>query len=206
MTENNPFKNPEEEPIPEPTTPVSEPPVEPSPEIEPEPTNTLNDENESEPTLPTSGQYGHVLTNTPAPDENEDVGPGVQIPNRDKGELLAPGNWGHNDAPLANQAAPTVNDDGVLVSEDGHKVFTTVEQAIIDGDMRLDSKGRMPGIYLEDLELAERRDMAARIEKLSQETQPPIHSKEVKVVGSGIPSLTVTDKDREVNQVTTTVP
>lgn len=97
-----------------------------------------------------------------------------------------------------DEVAPLkVTDEGYLVNENGNKVFTTNEEAIKDGSMVLDAKGRMPGIYLDDLEELQRRQYGDAVEAAHAAAVAGKNSKverQVNVANSGIPPVTVTSK------------
>lgn len=107
---------------------------------------------------------------------------------------------GDNKVDLGNHEAdddynpPTVNDEGKLVDSDGNTVFTTTEQAIADGSFVLDAKGRMPGLYLDDLELLQRRNQSEAIEAAfgaASEGKNSVVERQVNVANSGLPPVTV---------------
>jgi hypothetical protein len=89
---------------------------------------------------------------------------------------------------------PHVNDEGKLVDKDGNRVFTTTEEAVRDGSLVLDKKGRMPGVYLEDVEeeLAEKRRKAYEAAyKKSDVGVNTLVERQVNVVNSPLPPSTV---------------
>lgn len=88
---------------------------------------------------------------------------------------------------------PHVNDEGELVDSDGNKVFTTNEEALKDGSMVLDRKGRQPGIYLDDLEEEQNRLRQKRYEEAYGQSTEGTHSvveRQVNVVNSPLPPVT----------------
>lgn len=90
-----------------------------------------------------------------------------------------------------------VNDEGNLVDEDGNKVFTTTEEAIKDGSFVLDSKGRMPGIYLDDVEAAQMEDRRKRYEESYNNSavgKNSVVERQVNVANSPLPPVTVVSK------------
>lgn len=92
---------------------------------------------------------------------------------------------------------PTVDDSGHLVDAEGNKVFTTVEEAIKDGSMELDSKGRMPGVYLDDVEEAQRLAHEEKMNEALGAAKSAVNSpveRQVSVVNSPIPPVTVTSR------------
>jgi len=95
---------------------------------------------------------------------------------------------GENDEP------PHVNEDGALVDAAGNKVFTTVEESVKDGSMVLDSKGRMPGIYLDDLEREANEERERRYNDAFGKAEAGVHSvveRQVNVSNSPLPPITV---------------
>jgi hypothetical protein len=112
------------------------------------------------------------------------------VDEKDKPELVDRGN--HED--VVEDEPPHVNDEGHLVNAEGDKVFTTTEEALKDGSFVLDDKGRMPGIYLDDLEeeQAERRRQAyEKAFKNSVEGKNTVVERQVNVVNSPLPPVTV---------------
>lgn len=90
---------------------------------------------------------------------------------------------------------PTLNDKGELVDSEGKKVFTTVEESLKDGSFLLDGQGRMPGVYLQDLEHEARLRNGARIEQAfenAKNTDQKVTSRTVSVNSSPVPDVTVT--------------
>lgn len=103
---------------------------------------------------------------------------------------------GNHEADVVDEP-PHVNDEGHLVDKDGNKVFTTTEEAIKDGSFVLDAKGRMPGLYLDDLEALQRRTQSEAIEKAfnaASEGRNSVVERQVNVANSGIPPVTVVTK------------
>jgi hypothetical protein len=107
---------------------------------------------------------------------------------------------------------PHVNDEGKLVDADGNVVFTTIEQSIKDGSFVLDSKGRMPGVYLDDIEQEQREAHAKRVEEAFSKSDVGVNSvveRQVNVVNSPLPPITVRStqenpiSDKEVNEPVT---
>ncbi len=85
-----------------------------------------------------------------------------------------------------------INDAGHLVNSDtGEKVFTTTEEALKDGSLKLDSQGRMPGLYLEDIERVERENLSEQLAKINKESahQPEV-LKDVNIRNSPLPPVT----------------
>ncbi len=85
-----------------------------------------------------------------------------------------------------------INDAGHLVNSDtGEKVFTTTEEALKDGSLKLDSQGRMPGLYLEDIERVERENLSEQLDKINKESahQPEV-LKDVNIRNSPLPPVT----------------
>jgi len=108
----------------------------------------------------------------------------------DEPELVDRGN--HED--VVEEEPPHVNDEGHLVDADGNKVFTTTEEALKDGSFVLDDKGRMPGVYLDDLEeeQAERRRKAyEKAFEKAVEGKNTVVERQVNVVNSPLPPVTV---------------
>lgn len=94
----------------------------------------------------------------------------------------------------------TVNDDGHLVAHDDTKVFTTVEETVKDGSMVLDSQGRQPGVYLQDLEAEARNRHADRMESAFEDSKNATGSavsREVNVSSSPLPPVTVPARQGE---------
>lgn len=92
---------------------------------------------------------------------------------------------------------PHINDEGHLVDSDGNKVFTTTEEAIKDGSFVLDSKGRMPGVYLEDIEQEERLRLAKKYEEAfedASEIKNSVVERQVNVQSSPLPPVTVVSR------------
>lgn len=81
-------------------------------------------------------------------------------------------------------------------SVDETPIFTTTEQALKDGTLKLDAKGRMPGIYLDDLEELDRRDQVKRTQALNNEASENnvLPATELNVVNSGLPPVSVSAK------------
>lgn len=96
-------------------------------------------------------------------------------------------------ATIASEVRSThINEKGHLVDQDGNKMFTTTEEALKDGSMKLDSQGRMPGIYLEDVERLEREDLEEKLNKMHEESaHTPEVFKEVNIRNSPLPPITV---------------
>lgn len=100
---------------------------------------------------------------------------------------------------------PHINDDGHLVDSDGNKVFTTIEESLKDGSMVLDSQGRMPGVYLQDLEAEARLRHAERVENAFKDAErvsgkDVAVTREVNVTSSPLPPSSVTvNPDVDVN-------
>jgi hypothetical protein len=70
----------------------------------------------------------------------------------------------------------------------------TVEEAVKTGAFTLDSKGRMPGIYLDDVEEAARQDLSERLEKLHAEADGSVTvQREINVASSPLPPMQVVD-------------
>jgi len=96
---------------------------------------------------------------------------------------------------------PHVNDEGKLVDDDNNVVFTTTEQAIQDGSLVLDAKGRMPGLYLDDIEELQRRQLSEVVEKAHEaadSSNNTLVERQVKVANSGLPPITVVSKQENV--------
>lgn len=92
---------------------------------------------------------------------------------------------------------PHVNDDGYLVDDQGNKVFTTTEEALRDGSLVLDAKGRMPGLYLDDLEELQRRRQSEAYEAAfgaAAEGNNSVVERQVNIVNSGLPPVTIVTK------------
>lgn len=89
---------------------------------------------------------------------------------------------------------PHVNEKGELVDSEGNKVFTTTEEAIKDGSFVLDSKGRMPGVYLDDVEAAQMEEHRKRVEESFEKSDVGKNSRverQVNIANSPIPPITV---------------
>jgi len=95
---------------------------------------------------------------------------------------------------------PHVNDAGELVDSEGNKVFTTIEESLKDGSMVLDEQGRMPGVYLDDLEREARLRHAERVEeafeKASEADNSPVE-RQVNVASSPLPPITVHSRQEQ---------
>lgn len=103
------------------------------------------------------------------------------------------------DAPVVTDPERQEEDTEVssLADSDVEEVvsFSTVESAVAEGGFVLDGKGRMPGIYLDDLEQAERDRIGEVSAKASQDAEGhKVVSREVNVTNSPLPPLTVTEK------------
>lgn len=89
----------------------------------------------------------------------------------------------------------TVEDENNTV-EDGTSVVevpATIEDAIAKGLIELDSKGRMPGIYLDDMETAYAVQRAEMTKTAHENTEPSsVNVAEINVQSSPLPPLTVT--------------
>lgn len=101
---------------------------------------------------------------------------------------------------------PHVNDKGELVDADGNKVFTTNEEALKDGSYVLDSKGRQPGVYLDDIEEEQMNRHRERVEEAFNKSTEGTHSvveRQVNVVNSPMPPVTtVTKQEHPLTQET----
>lgn len=87
------------------------------------------------------------------------------------------------------------SDNSSTESEEEVVSFSTVESAVAEGGFVLDGKGRMPGIYLDDLEQAERDRIGEVSAKASQDAEGhKVVSREINVTNSPLPPLTVTEK------------
>jgi hypothetical protein len=88
----------------------------------------------------------------------------------------------------------TDNDPDPVLDEPQEVPFSTTEQAIVSGDMKLDAKGRMPGIYLDDLEEAERLRRGQMIAEVHDNLPDErVINKEINVASSPLPPIQVKD-------------
>lgn len=98
--------------------------------------------------------------------------------------------------------APTVNDEGYLIDPNGKKLFTTIEESVKDGSFVLDANGRMPGVYLDDIEKLQRQSyekaVLAANDAAAAGTNSPIE-RQVNVNNANIPPVTVVSKQEHPN-------
>lgn len=132
-----------------------------------------------------SGSLNLGQNDSPAVDET-----GQEVKEND---LVDRGNHEHE----VRDEPPTINDKGELVDSDGNKVFTTTEEAIKDGSFVLDHKGRMPGVYLDDVEAFEREDHIKRVEEAFEKSEVGVNSlveRQVNIPNSPLPPVTVVSR------------
>lgn len=130
-------------------------------------------------------------TNLFGPDDVEDNVVDDVEPEND-----GPVDLGNHEADVVNEP-PHINEEGHLVDEDGKKVFTTTEEALKDGSFVLDSQGRMPGVYLDDVERFQLEDHRKRVEKEFEKSSEGTNSlveRQVNVKNSPLPPVTVVVK------------
>lgn len=89
-----------------------------------------------------------------------------------------------------------LKEEGKVATKDAPAdyVFSTNEQAVADGQMVLDDKGRQPGIYLEDVEEAARLAHEKAMNEALGNAKVAVNSnvdRQVNVTNSPLPPVTV---------------